>query len=155
MQVQERFDSYRRPIRSNLHAINLELVKYFDKNKILPSTLEDLPKRQWEKEINPNKLEAPVNDGINFFGTGGTQYFLPYLYNTELLKNYKEAPEDAILVASPRFRGKRYVLLLKDIINKDPNRYEVVSVMSENKFQEYAKKYNWQVPPQPPDNRTK
>jgi len=143
-------------MQSELSTIHEALVKYYELKKQLPVVLEDLYKGTSDKNVFLKSLEAPANDEISFFSKG-EKYYLPFLYDAELRKTYKDSPHDTIIVASPRFKNKRYVLQLKDVINYHPTQYtvttDVIIAMDEDNFQKQAKKQNWQIPIQPPVNR--
>ena len=149
---QQRLDIYRHPALYGLVQIQKALLHYYEFNKRLPNELSDLLKEE-HPLVRGDTLEAPVNDEFGVF-SDGNKYYLPFLYDEKLKKTYKDSPPNTIIVASPRFNNKRYVLLLKDVINYHPTQYTVhtdaIILMKEDEFQKQIKIQNWQIPIQSP-----
>lgn len=149
VQYQNRLNEYRRPIRINLSRIHEALVAYYEINKQLPDTLEDLFKGKYDKNDIHEFTDAPVNDDFGFF-SNWKKYHLPLLYDAKLKNTFKNSSPDTIIVASPlSIKGERYVLLLKDIVDFKSARYKtssnLVNIMDEDKFQQQAKIQNWDI----------
>ncbi len=137
---------YKRPILTELNRIRIALKKHLKIHNKLPSKFEDLFTGIAEKK-DKYVPSANVNDGKSFH----TEYESPFLYDAQLKDTYKNAAENTIIVASPRCRNKRYILLLKDVIGSKPESYyeskpdSYIKTMDENEFQKQAQKQNWLI----------
>lgn len=150
-------ERYKKPILSRLCIIRAALISYHKEHDCFPDKLESLLDTKPQIVANKHVLYAEVNDSKSSY----TKYDSPFLYDSTLSESYKNAPDNTIIVASPRCRGKRYVLLLKDVlvaqpdINKDSN--NIIKTMNEDEFQRQAKAQGWIIPEQrfEPDKKYK
>ena len=143
---------YRKPILSCLPDIREALVSYYKSHGQLPKELKELLKEIPQK-INERTLTTSVNDDVTWFSVDSNKrYLASFLYDSNLKHTYKNSSPNTIIVASPRFYNKRYVLLLKDVINPKPDckrqPKSFIKIMNEDEFKRQAKAQSWSLPEQ-------
>lgn len=145
---QQRLDAYRYSTRASISIIHEALLSYYDIYKRLPNKLNDLLKAE-HRLVCKDTLKTQVNDDFSFFSESEEEkYYSPFLYDTKLKDTYKNSSPNTIIIASPRFNNKRFVILLKDVIGYKPDKYEYYKVIGENDFLKQAKIQNWKIKPQ-------
>jgi hypothetical protein len=137
---------YKKPILGRLSDICKALQKYNSKHNKLPRNLKDLL-HEHPQILSNIALSAKVNDDRTH-----QNYYSPFLYDEKLKETYKKKTQNTIIVASPRYRNKRYILLLETIVKPkwDHNKRPIITIktMDEDDFQRQAKIQGWIIPEQ-------